>query len=71
MDPTLAGWLYPKESVSPFHPARVVVIANPDFYFDQKYWNTYQIYLSKTIAREKFGRVEVLIVDNSEKWVSW
>lgn len=71
MDPTLAGWLYPKETLSSSHPNKVVVIANPDFFFDSKYYTTYQKYLGKTVNKRNFGRIEVLIVDNSNKWVDW
>lgn len=71
MDPVYAGWLYPKEIVSPSHPDTVVVIVNPDFFQDKDFETRYQVYLAKTIARQKFGIIEVLIVDNVQKWVNW
>jgi len=71
MDPVFADWMYPKESLTKEHPPTVVAIMNPDFYIDPLYWETYQRYLDKTITRKNFGRIEVLIIDNSERWVDW
>jgi|SRR3989344_4125785 len=71
MDPVFVDWMYPKSSIAKDHPDKVVAIMNPDFFYDPIYWNRYQIYLTKTIARKNFGRIEVLIVDNSDKWVDW
>ncbi len=71
MDPVFVDWMYPAESIAKEHPNLVVAIANPDFYFDPVFNERYQKYLGKTIIKEQFGRIEVLIVDNSEKWVDW
>lgn len=71
MDPVFVDWMYPAESIAKEHPDLVVAIANPDFYFDPVFNERYQNYLAKTITKEQFGRIEVLIVDNSEKWVDW
>lgn len=68
-DPAFANWLYPKNSSE--HPDKVVVIANHENLNDQNFNNQYRRYLAKTYQKEKFGKIEVLIVDNSEKWVSW
>lgn len=71
MDPVFVDWMYPKSSISNSHPDTVIAIMNPDFFYDPIYHDRYNIYLSKTINSKKFGLIEVLIVDNSEKWVSW
>lgn len=71
MDPVFADWMYPKSGFSQTHPDKVVVIVNPDFFNDPKFQGKYNRYLQKTITRQKFGIIEVLIVDNSKKWVAW
>ena len=72
MDPVFVDWIYPASKISTDHPDTVVVIMNPDLFFDQTYWDSYQAYLTKTISRKKFSeKIEVLIVDNSDKWVDW
>lgn len=71
MDPVFADWMYPKESIAKEHPDTVVVLLSPDFYHDPKFESTYQKYLAKTKVRKSFGRIEVLIVDNRDKWVDW
>jgi len=68
-DPAFADWLYPKSSAQ--QPDKVVVIVNHENLNDQKFNNQYQQYLAKTYQKEKFGRIEVLIVDNSDKWIKW
>lgn len=69
-DPAFAGWLYPKNNFVG-HPQKVVAIANPDFFTDPDYLAKYNRYLAKTVQKQRFGTIEVLIVDNSEKWIDW
>ena len=69
MDPAYTDWLYPKEIIAKEHPETIVVMVNPDFYQDTKFYSKYLQYLTHTQQREQFGKIEVLIVDNSEKWV--
>lgn len=71
MDPTYGNWLYPKSSIVISHPDLVVVMVNPNFKETDEFYQRYNRYLQKTMKRENFGRLEVLIVDNSDKWVSW
>ncbi|MEK7166094.1 MAG: hypothetical protein AAB874_04795, partial [Patescibacteria group bacterium] len=47
------------------HPSLLVVITNPDETESDEYNKEYIAYRSKTIKRTTFGRIEVLIVDNS------
>ncbi|RJR30268.1 hypothetical protein C4564_00770 [Candidatus Microgenomates bacterium] len=46
-------------------PKTLVVIANPSDFEDSDYFEEYDHYEEKTIARKSFGAIEVLIVDNS------
>lgn len=71
MDPVFIDWMYPKESIARDHPDIVVVMMNPDLYYQPFYFERYNIYRSKTIARKQFGFVEVLIIDNKDRWVDW
>ncbi len=71
MDPVFADWMYPKSQLSQTHPDKVVVVVNPDFFNDSQFQEKYNRYLQKTITRQKFGIIEVLIVDNSARWVTW
>jgi len=68
-DSAFSNWLYPQASTE--HPDKVVVIVNHENLPDQNFNNQYQQYLAKTYQKEKFGRIEVLIVDNSDKWIKW
>lgn len=69
MDAVFAGWLYEKQETRDNQPEVAVVIVNPDFYYDEQFNLRYQTYLSQTIDRKVFGRIEVLIVNNKDQWV--
>lgn len=71
MDPVFMDWMYPKESLATTHPDKVVVIVSPDFYYDPQYEIVLNRYRQHTLQSAKFGKVEVLIVDNKSKWVDW
>lgn len=47
------------------HPHLLIVITNPDIQETPDYIREYQAYLEQTIARAYFGKIEVLVVDNS------
>ena len=47
-------------------PQTNVVIVNPDFYQDDGFTKQYNEYVSVARTRKKFGRIEVLIVDNEK-----
>lgn len=68
MDPLFAGWLYPRQ-VPETDPKIAVVIVNPDFYNNDDFNVRYQTYLSQTIDKERFGKIEVLIVNNKDQWI--
>lgn len=69
-DPYFAGWLYPKRRLTT-HPDRIAVVVNHEPHNDSEFESKYKKYLDMTISRKSFGRIEVLIVDNSQKWVDW
>ncbi len=71
MDPVFIDWMYPASSISKSHPDKVVVIASPDFYYDPQYALVLARYRQKALKSKQFGRIEVLIVDNKDKWVNW
>lgn len=68
MDPLFAGWLYPKQNLET-DPEIAVVIVNPDFHHDDDFNLRYQTYLSQTMDKKIFGRIEVLIVNNEDQWI--
>jgi|GEM_PF-1432210 len=69
MDPIYADWLYPK--TTSVHPNKIVVMVNHEASYDQKTDLNYQKYLAKTLSRKNFGAIEVLIVENYDRWVNW
>ena len=79
IDHLYGGWLYPKSWISDNHADTVVVFVDPDFYPPggelnekyQAYLYKYNKYREKLIDSKKFGRTEVLIVDNRDKWVDF
>lgn len=48
------------------HPKLLVVFTNPDFKETAEYFEEYQKYQNKLIKKAQFGRIEVLIIDNSQ-----
>ena len=66
MDPVFAGWLYEKHQLET-DPEVAVVMVNPDFYYDEEFNLRYQTYLSQTVDKDKFGQIEVLIIDNNDQ----
>lgn len=62
------NWLYDKEGKK-LHPERIVVFVGFDPYGEsEKVYEKYNRYLKRTIKRQKFDGLEVLIVDNSDNY---
>lgn len=79
MDYLYSGWLYPDSWLKDDFGDLVVVMVNPDFFppggeENQKYFaylKKYKQYKNHLISSKKFGRTEVLIVDNRDKWINF
>ena len=77
MDYIYGDWLYPRSNLSLRHPAISAVIVNREICLtdscldDQNNDAEYNKYLAHTLAKKNIGFIEVLIVDNSENWLSW
>lgn len=68
VDPNLA-YLYEDEQVSKDHPDRVVAFVIDDFNPESKdYYQRLQKLEEHTITSQSFGRLKVLIIDNSTGW---
>ena len=48
------------------HPKLLVVLTNPDFVETRAYLEEYEIYRQKLIRSQKFGKIEVMLIDNSD-----
>ena len=65
VDPQLF-WLYDKRN-TPRYPKLLVVFVSHDFDADSKEYNFYERYKQKLIKSQTFGKLEVLIVNNSNE----
>lgn len=64
MDYLLAGWLYPKKPVRK-KPETGVIIVNWEDKETQGFLEDYENYLKKTYERKTFGKIQILILDES------
>ena len=79
MDYLYGGWLYPQDWIAKEHPDTVVVFVDRDFFppgdsINEKYELSKKLYMEykkHLITSRLFGRTEVLVVDNKDKWVSF
>ena len=79
MDYLYGGWLYPSTWISKDFADTIVVFYDEDFSspgggLNEKYYSQLEklnTYKSHLIATKKFGRTQVLIIDNKSKWLKY
>lgn len=68
VDPSL-GYLYSKTSIAPSHPGTVVVMVIHDFLPETElFYEKYTLYKSHEVKSASFGNIEVILMDNKNKW---
>lgn len=61
------GWLYQTNN-NQAEPQKSVVIVNSDFYQDDSFIKQYNDFLSKAEDKKRFGKIEVLIINNEKNY---